>query len=154
MLYVISNDGNKEYFQYWIGTSGQIYSPNLYYDIPLVIDNNGNAEVIQLEAVYGENENIEHNIFITKDNGISLIAEDFQEDHTLTKSIYILEKDDNTQQTVNGFIFFKQGEVTAKQFNEINEEVNYNIGSKETGIFNFNCRCAFMDKKKRIGFES
>lgn len=138
MLYVINNNGNKEYFQHWIGVSGQIYSPNLYYDIPLTIDNNGNTEVIQLEAVYGENENIEHNIFITKDNGISLIAEDFQEDNTLTKSTYILEKDDNTQQTVNGFIFFKQGEITAKQFNETNEEVNYNIGSKETGIFNFN----------------
>lgn len=150
MLYVINNNGNKEYFQYWIGVSGQIYSPNLYYDIPLTIDNNGNAEVIQLEAVYRENENIEHNIFITKDNGISLIAEDFQEDDTLTKSTYILEKDDNTQQAVNGFIFFKQGEVTAKQFNETNEEVDYNIGSKETGIFNFNNYIQEAQLKKQL----
>ena len=150
MLYVINDDEGKKYFQYWTETSGQIYSPNLYYDIPLVIDNNGNAETIQLEAVYGENENIEHNIFITKDSGISLIAENFQEDDALTKSTYILEKDDNTQQTVNGFIFFKQGEVTAKQFNETDEEVDYNIGSKETGIFNFNNYIQEIRLKKQL----
>lgn len=150
MLYIINSaKGEKQYFQYWIDNAGQIYSPNLYYDLPLVINNDGSAQDITFTAVYGKNEYIEHNIFITKDNGISLIAEDFKEDDSLTKSEYSIAIDDVVQ-NVEGFIFFKQGEVTAKQFNETDEKVDYNIGSKETGIFNFNNYIQEIRLKKQL----
>lgn len=150
MLYIINNaDGEKQYFQYWTDESGYIYSPNLYYNLPLILDDNGNAQDIIFTAVYGDDEYIEHNVFITKDNGISLVAEDFNEDDSLMKSEYSIAVDD-VKQDVEGFIFFKQGEVTAKKFNETDRQVDYNIGSKETGIFNFNNYIQETKLKKQL----
>ena len=157
MLYVINTKNSagesvKKYFQYWKkknDPSEQIYSSNLHYDLPLTIDNAGKAQDIEFEAVYGENESIEHNIFITKNDGISLIAEDFNEDNTLTKSKYSITID-NTKKDVEGFIFFNQGNAIAKEFKEKDAKIQYNIGSKETGIFNFDNYIQEIQLKKQL----
>lgn len=102
------NDSTWLFFQYWTLNSKKFY-PGKNYSID-TLDN-----VIILSAVYNKKELVEHNIYITGGEQVSLIAENFN------------ELGSNFIKTDGAYPFFNNGQIQASGFKEEDTEQNFGI---------------------------